>query len=330
MGHVTNLKAKKKSVRKQVPFKWGPEQQRSFEAVIDKLTNPPVLAYADYSLPFKVHMDASLNCLGAVLYQTQEGVDRVIAYASRSLKPSEKNYPAHKLEFLALKWFVTEKFHNYLYGSLFEVITDNNPPTYILTTAKLDATGQRWVASLSDYIFTNKYRSGKKNADADGLSRHQEGNTGECTVFPDVIKAVSMSVTAMECPFIDSVYASEASDSTPPFTEDISEQLLQTHCLTAKDWRKAQLQDLSLSFVIKCLEACLPAPSRRSLDQVVDAKYINEWNKMILSYGVLHRKVTLNGQNFLQLVLPPAFREDVFKRYIMTLGIKAEVGPCHL
>ena len=109
-------------------------------------------------------MDASLNGLGAVLYQTQKGFDRVIVYASPSLKPSEKNYTAYKLEFLALKWSVTEKFHDYLYGSLFEVITDNNPLTYILTTAKLGATGQRWVASLSDYNFTIKYRSGKKNA----------------------------------------------------------------------------------------------------------------------------------------------------------------------
>ena len=216
----------------------------------------------------------------------------------------------HKLEFLALKWSVTEKFHDYLYGSWFEVITDNNPLTYILTTAKLDATGQRWVASLGYYNFTIKYRSGKKNADVDGLSCRREGNTGECTVFPDVIKAVAMSVAATECPFIDSVYVSEASDSTPPFTDDISEQLLQTHGLTAKDWRKALLQDLSLSFVNKCLEAGLPVPSRRSLDQAVDAKYIKEWDKMLLS----------NGQNFLQLVLPPAFREDVFEALHDDLG----------
>ena len=131
-----------------------------------------------------------------------------------------------------------------------------------------------------------------------------------------------MSVTATECPFIDSVYVSEASDSTPPFTEDISEQLLQTQGLTAKDWRKAQLQDLSLSFVIKCLEAGLPAPLRRSLDQAVDAKYIKEWDKMLISNGVLHRKVTLNGQNFLQLVLPPALREDVFEALHDDLGHK--------
>ena len=72
---------------------------------------------------------------------------------------------------------MTEKFHEYLNGNTFEIITDNNPLTYILTTAKLDATGQRWVASLSDYNFTIKYRSGSKNADADGLSRRQEGET---------------------------------------------------------------------------------------------------------------------------------------------------------
>ena len=87
------------------------------------------------------------------------------------MKPSERNYPAHKLEFLALKWAVCEKYHDYLYGSKFEVLNDNNPLTYVFTTAKLDATSQRWVAALSDYNFTIKYRSGRKNADADGLSR---------------------------------------------------------------------------------------------------------------------------------------------------------------
>ena len=61
----------------------------------------------------------------------------------------ERNYPVHKLEFLALKWAITDKFHEYLYGSEFQVFTDNNPLTYVLTTAKLDATGHRWVAALS-------------------------------------------------------------------------------------------------------------------------------------------------------------------------------------
>ena len=68
-------------------------------------------------------------------------MDHVIAYVSQTPLKSERNYDAHKLEFLALKWSVTERFHEYLYGGHFEVYTDNNLLTYILTTAKLDATG---------------------------------------------------------------------------------------------------------------------------------------------------------------------------------------------
>ena len=82
-------------------------------------------------------MDASEKGLGAVLYQLQDnGTFRVIAYASRTLSKSERNYDAHKLEFLALKWSVTQRFQEYLYGGTFEVYTDNNPLTYVLTSAK--------------------------------------------------------------------------------------------------------------------------------------------------------------------------------------------------
>ena len=82
------------------------------------------------------------------------------------------------VEFLALKWSIMERFHEYLYGGHFEVYTDNNPLTYILTTAKLDATGQRWVASLANYNFEIFYKSGKLNVEADALSHIP---WGECT-----------------------------------------------------------------------------------------------------------------------------------------------------
>ena len=70
----------------------------------------------------------------------------MVTYASLNLKPAEKNYPAHKLEFLESKWAFTDNFHDYLYGSKFKTVTDNSSLTYKLTSAKLDATGQRWVA----------------------------------------------------------------------------------------------------------------------------------------------------------------------------------------
>ena len=97
-------------------------------------------------------------------------MDHIIAYANWTLSKSEKNYDAHKLEFLALKWSVTERFHKNLYGEHFEAYMDNNPLTYVLTTAKLDAPGQKWVASLANYNFKILYKCGKLNVEADALS----------------------------------------------------------------------------------------------------------------------------------------------------------------
>lgn len=78
---------------------------------------------------------------------------RGIAFASRGLTKSEAKYLAHKLKFLALKWAVTSKFSDYLYGTEFTVLTDSNPLTNILTSAKLDATSYRWLSNLSTFSF---------------------------------------------------------------------------------------------------------------------------------------------------------------------------------
>ena len=121
-----------------------------------------------------LHTDASQDGLGAVLYQKQDGKLRVIAYGSRALSPAEKNYHVHsgKLEFLALKWSITDHFRIYLlYANHFTVYTDNNPLTYVLTYAKLNATGHRWVRELADFHFDIKYRPVSQNGDADALSR---------------------------------------------------------------------------------------------------------------------------------------------------------------
>jgi len=88
----------------------------------------------------------------------------VIAYASRGLTPAESRYSAHKLEFLAVKWAVTDKFRDHLYGCTFTIYTDNNPLCYVMSTAKLDACRQRWVAEFSAFQFEIIYRPGKRNA----------------------------------------------------------------------------------------------------------------------------------------------------------------------
>ena len=144
---------------------WTDAHQKIVDKIIDVLKSPEVIAFPDFDLPFFINCDASNQGLGAVLYQNQDGRDRVICYASRTLSNAEKNYHFHsgKLEFLALKWAITDRFSDYLrWGKLFTVYTDNNPLTYILTTAKLNSIGMRWVNELADYNFEIKYRRGKR------------------------------------------------------------------------------------------------------------------------------------------------------------------------
>ena len=168
-----HYQTKTKSRVRYPPLEWGTDQQQAFDKLKQACCDTPILGFADYSKPFLLHTDASTEGIGAVLHQEEDGIKHVIAYASRGLSRSEKNYPIHKLEFLALKWAVTEKFHDYLYGGEFTVMTDNNPLTYVLSSAKLDATGHRWVAQLANYRFNLKYCTGMSNSVTDALSRIQ-------------------------------------------------------------------------------------------------------------------------------------------------------------
>ena len=113
--------------RKWNPTKWDLECHHAFDNLKELCTTTQILAYADFAKPFKLHTDASVLGLGTVLYQVHDGVKKVISCASRSLTQSETKYPVQKLEFLCLKWVLTEQFHEYLYGNTFGVYTNNNP-----------------------------------------------------------------------------------------------------------------------------------------------------------------------------------------------------------
>ena len=176
-GYKKNAKIKNpakgnKGVPSSKPIEWNDEHQKSLNQLVDMVTSAPILAYPDYTQRFFVHTDASGIGLGAILYQEKDGLVRVLGYGSRTLKPAEKKYHSTKLETLALKWAITEKFKDYLaYCDHFEVYTDYNPLCYLMENCKLNATSQRWVSELSNYNFTVKYRPGIINRDADCLSR---------------------------------------------------------------------------------------------------------------------------------------------------------------
>ena len=103
----------------------------------------------------------------------------------------------HTREFLAFKWAVLDKFKNYLCQQDFTVYTDNNPVTYVLTSAKLDATGHHWFASLAAFHFDTKYRPGRNNADADALNRLP------ATITSESVQAICNDIT--QEPYVDSL-----------------------------------------------------------------------------------------------------------------------------
>ena len=159
------------TARKGNLIKRDQECQGAFDKLKVLCTTILILAYANFGKPFKLHSDVSVYSLGAILYQKQDRVGKVISYDSQSLSKLESKYPIHKLEFLCLKWAITNQFHEYLYGNTFDVYTDNNPLTYVLSTANLDAMGHRWIAGLGKYNFHIHYKSGKSNVEANALSR---------------------------------------------------------------------------------------------------------------------------------------------------------------
>lgn len=322
VGNCTKKNKNKKSSKKGVPFVWGKEQQEAFEKIKDILIHPPILAYANYKLPFRVHTDACTTGLGAVLYQRQGGHDRVIAYASRSLKSSERNYPAHKLEFLALKWAVTEKFNDYLYGCDFEVWTDSNPLTYVQTTAKLDATGHRWLAALNSFNYTIKYRSGSKNADADGLSRRHEHEFVE-TIPEKTVKSLSQAARAdiSQAPLVFSTTDPKDLPAIEETTPDIPDNI-QADALSSREWQKSQSEDAVISEIISHLrKGTRPRVTRVSSGTRSHInKYLRVWDTLILRDNVLYHSGKVNGEDYLQLVLPSSLREEIFKALHDDLG----------
>ena len=147
------------------------EVLEAFEQLKMYCMTVPVFAFAGFEKEFQLETDASSEGLGAVLSQKQpDGKWHPIAFRSHELKGREAKYHSSKLEFLALKWAITEQFREYLRYRPFTVLTDNNPLTYILTTLNLDALGHRWVAALASYNMTIRYLKGSDNKVANALS----------------------------------------------------------------------------------------------------------------------------------------------------------------
>ena len=239
--------------KKKAAIQWNNRCQQAFDDLKRLCTTTSMLAYADFTQPFKLHTDACGSGLGAVLYQTcNDGTDTVIAYAPRSLTKAESHYPTHKLEFLALKWAVVEKFHEYLYGLTFDIYTDNNPLAYVLMMAKLDAVSHQWVVSLANYNLQLYYWDGKTNIDADALSKASwlgcmSDNSGTH------LQVTAAAVQAVQGTALKGLTSPIEAYSCDLHVLDSMQDSQQVTCMTLEDLHQAQQADPTLSLVISRL-----------------------------------------------------------------------------
>ena len=166
-----------------------PDALAAFQELKMKCLTAPVLAFADFKKPFLLETDASIEGLGAVLSQEQDdGCYHPVAYASCGLNGGELKYHSSKLEFLALKWAMTEQFREYLQYQPFLIRTDNNPLTYVLTMLNLDAVEHKGVVAMAGYNFEIQYIYRSDNKVAYALSR-----IGECLDEDDIKELLDQS-----------------------------------------------------------------------------------------------------------------------------------------
>lgn len=159
-GPLTKLTQKKTS------FVWNEDCETSFQTLKARLSSAPILVLPEGNQNFIVYSDASKKGLGCVLMQR----GKVIAYASRKLKPYEENYPTHDME-LAAVVFALQKWRHYLYGAEFEIFTDHKSLKYLFSQKELNMRQRRWIELLNDFDCQILYHPGKANVVADALSR---------------------------------------------------------------------------------------------------------------------------------------------------------------
>lgn len=163
-------------LKKEHKWRWSKECRKAFEATKDMFINSDALTFFDATKPIGLSCDSSAYGLGAVIFhEMPDGSERPIAFASRTLTSSERNYAQGEKEALAII-FGLKRFHRYLYGRSFSLYTDHQPLVGILGQDKpiptlAAARIQRWAVTLSAYQYKLKFRNGHNMQVADALSR---------------------------------------------------------------------------------------------------------------------------------------------------------------
>ena len=302
---------------KDVPFVWRPECAAAFLRLRDALIQAPILAFPTESGDYVLDTDASNFGLGGVLSQIQNGQERVIAYCSRALRPSQRRYCTTKREMLATVSMCIQ-FFSYLRGARFIIRTDHKSLVWLHRFKDTEGMMARWLHTLHQFQFTIVHRAGRDHSNADGLSRVPASPCGQCTCVD--CPRVDMAVEVEDQPFdAESVGDSEDADLVPiqsgeDWVAQLTDDLSGPATRTGDAFRISALQ-LEDATCITLLEWIRTAsfPPMEGCERTVPGN-----NLSADANGVIWRKRS-SQESRLQLLVPGPARESLFQAYHASL-----------
>lgn len=264
-------------------FLWDDNCQEAFEGLKQSLTSAPILIYPVPGESFILDTDASDLAIGAVLSQMVGGVEKVIAYGSKTLSKSERNYCVTRRELLAVVGF-TKYFRHYLLGRKFLLRTDHNSLRWLRAFKDPDGQVSRWTEKLADYDFDIVHRPGKLHGNADGLSR----------------------MACKQCGIGTSSEVRNIGERSPrnPWIVGIKDEVI----------RREQRTDGKLGRVIEILESGVGSLEEIAIEDKTVRYYLLQKDTLVLENGVL-LKLWEKEQGLIikKIVLPKTLHESILK-----------------
>jgi len=262
-----------KLLQKDHPFEMGEAQKRAKERLVDSLVTGPILVQPNLELPFVLDTDASDEGIGCVLSQELGGVEKVIAYFSKSLSKQEKNYCTTRKEMLALVRGI-KNFRYYLLGKPFIVRTDHLALKWLTSFKEPEGQVARWLEQLQEYEFEVKHRAGLSHSNADALSRRPclADNCRNCARKEERWEVRTTNL--------------------------------------GSDWGPAQMGDRDISAILEHMLVGTLRPEKVTMGSMSSVTWLlwKQWDRLEVISGVLFRKQSSGEIGRRQLIVPKKFR----------------------
>ena len=317
--------------KKGVPFIWSEDCEHAFVTLRDALISPPILKYPDYDCPFILYTDASAYAVGSILAQKcDNGKEHVIAYASKTLGKSERNWSTFDRELWAIIWSIRH-FRHYLQGTEFLIVTDHKPLAGLRKIPlDQDPTGKRgrWATEIETLEWSIVYKPGNSHKNADAMSRllnvdqvsanlidvdsNRETNVNskltEGIVFENLAQNQKPSVIqkSVQVEVKDQVSSDQNKDTIPQqqvfSLEDDVDRL-----------REMQRQDPDIKQVLNWIETKSPPHKSQLRKKPKLMKYRNVYRHLVVRNEILWRKYTQQGTNtcIFQAVIPETLVSEI-------------------